>query len=1104
MLSARLDEAVVDVVKEGTSDMTRINTNVSSLNAQKTLARSNTKLQEALTRLSTGLRINVGKDDPAGLIASEVLRSDIISVERAITNSQRANQMIGTADSALGQVSSLLNDVRGLVSEAANTGAMSVEQISANQLQIDSSLEAIDRIAQVTQFQGKRLLDGSLDFVTAGVDNSKITDLQIDQGNFGSQNEIGIAVEVVTQATRGQLTYQHGAIAEAVVLEIGGRNGFEAFSFAGGSTIAQMAAAINLVADALGVTAEVQTAATAGTITTSSYGADNDISITADTAGEDEGNIRVKFTADNSAAGSTATTATYVRSTGNDPGTLDVELQTEAWSKGKWQVNGDLDSSADDAFTIESKIFGAQNEFEIKIADAGAGLQVTYDHDGGTGGIGLLTINVDVGVGNSPTELKAAIEGNARLNSLFTVDDTVLDGTGGVDFTVAADASKYKTRLATAVTGGTIQATANDVVAEINDATKNAALAGDVTAALATGNDGHELVTAFQESAFYGTAAANNRLQFLAPEGAKNVRFVSTPGQALAVDLATEPEGLGFSSAIVQGLEAGTSFKITAKQKGAEYDDIEIVMVDQATANLRAAVWDPVSKKLTINADINGADDIAAVIGYINNNDAVSPYFRAELWGTTDGTTQVDDTDFTGTVATTSGGVVSEGTVIINLETDANGIIQTSASELLTFFDDTANHSAAFKALGLSVSNAEGSDGSGMLGATLSDLVFATSGTDLQDKQASGDTYALNGEDASLKITAVNRGATYNDVVVEFEDTATAGAETFTYDPILKKLTIGIESGVTTPHHINDPTTGSWTNTTLPGYDAELAALFTMADGVGGNGSAVITSASDFATLSGGVEDAGQEEGASLLGNEDQANTGLAFKAVQYGSDEFVSVRALNGTSFSVVDSAGTSTDRAVGTDVDARLNGIQAVGTGLTAVINTSALDLTFSLDSDVADGEALTFTIVSGGAQFQLGPDVVSNQQARLGISSVNTAKLGGVAGRLFEVRSGGSKDLKTDVIGAASVIEEVITQITTLRGRLGAFQRTTLETNIQALADTLEALTEAESSIRDTDFAKESANLTKAQILVQSGLSVLTIANSNPQSVLALLQR
>src|SRR5262245_7673181 len=154
--------------------MTRINTNVSSLVAQKTLARSNEQLQTALTRLSTGLRINVGKDDPAGLIASEVLRSDIISVNRAISNSERANQIIATADSALGQVSALLNDIRGLVSEAANTGALSDEQIAANQLQVDSSLEAIDRIAQTTSFQGRRLLDGSLDFLTSSAGTADV------------------------------------------------------------------------------------------------------------------------------------------------------------------------------------------------------------------------------------------------------------------------------------------------------------------------------------------------------------------------------------------------------------------------------------------------------------------------------------------------------------------------------------------------------------------------------------------------------------------------------------------------------------------------------------------------------------------------------------------------------------------------------------------------------------------------------------------------------------------------------------------------------------------------------------------------------------------
>ncbi|MFI4874078.1 MAG: flagellin, partial [Blastopirellula sp. JB062] len=191
--------------------MTRINTNVSSLVAQKNLGRSNSDLNTTLTRLSTGLRINSGKDDPAGLIASESLRSDITSVEKAITNSERANQLIATADSALGQVSSLLNDIRGLISEAANTGALSDDQIAANQLQIDSSLEAIDRIAQVTSFQGKRLLDGNLDFITQDVNSSAVEGLRIDQANFGTHSTIGVKVNVVSQATRGSLNYGFGA-----------------------------------------------------------------------------------------------------------------------------------------------------------------------------------------------------------------------------------------------------------------------------------------------------------------------------------------------------------------------------------------------------------------------------------------------------------------------------------------------------------------------------------------------------------------------------------------------------------------------------------------------------------------------------------------------------------------------------------------------------------------------------------------------------------------------------------------------------------------------------------------------------------------------------
>ena len=76
--------------------------------------------------------------------------------------------------------------------------------------------------------------------------------------------------------------------------------------------------------------------------------------------------------------------------------------------------------------------------------------------------------------------------------------------------------------------------------------------------------------------------------------------------------------------------------------------------------------------------------------------------------------------------------------------------------------------------------------------------------------------------------------------------------------------------------------------------------------------------------------------------------------------------------------------------------------------------------------------------------------------------------------------------------------------LRGRLGAFQKDILETNVNSLSVALENVTASESAIRDADFASETAALTRAQILVQANTSVLSQANSSPQSVLTLLGR
>src|SRR3954468_20459390 len=149
--------------------MSRINTNVQSLYAQRGLGRSQQTLNTTLQRLSTGLKINSGADDPAGLIASQQLKSEIAGITQAVSNSQRANNVIATAEGALTEVSSLLQSVKGLIVQAANSGAMSADEIKANQLQLDSAVQSITRISETTTFAGLHLIDGSLDYLTSGV-----------------------------------------------------------------------------------------------------------------------------------------------------------------------------------------------------------------------------------------------------------------------------------------------------------------------------------------------------------------------------------------------------------------------------------------------------------------------------------------------------------------------------------------------------------------------------------------------------------------------------------------------------------------------------------------------------------------------------------------------------------------------------------------------------------------------------------------------------------------------------------------------------------------------------------------------------------------------
>lgn len=186
----------------------RVNTNLGSLNALRNLSHVGAEFSKSVTRLSTGLRIATAADDPAGLIISENFRAQIGGLDQAIRNNQDAINYSKTAEAALDEVSRLLNDARRLAVASGNTGALDANAIQANQNQLRSILDSIDRIATQTQFGNKKLLDGSAGIVSTVTDATRFGAINIG-GTFGgfTVNAAGaITVQVTQVAVRNSIT----------------------------------------------------------------------------------------------------------------------------------------------------------------------------------------------------------------------------------------------------------------------------------------------------------------------------------------------------------------------------------------------------------------------------------------------------------------------------------------------------------------------------------------------------------------------------------------------------------------------------------------------------------------------------------------------------------------------------------------------------------------------------------------------------------------------------------------------------------------------------------------------------------------------------------
>jgi len=839
--------------------MTRINTNVSSLRGLRNLQKSNDQLNQSLTRLSTGLKINSGKDNPAGLIAGETLRLQVTTIEQSIKNSNRANNVIATADSALGEISGLLNQVRGLVQEGLNDGALSQSELDANQLQIDAALSAINRISANTTFAGDKLIDGSKAFKTSvtTADAAKLSDFQINEAVFGSSSTLTLNAEVTAAAERGELRYSGGSLTSDTTLEIAGSAGSQVLFLGSGSSTTNIRDAINEVSDVTGVNATI---------------------------------------------GSGLTIAE-----GAQAGTF--EIQTNAI-----QNTIDINASTSGSITVND------------IRNEQTGADPTLGSDASLGG--SVSIQFVENTNNSAASVSA-------INT---------DGSGNITI-----------QIELGDTAGTSSTTATDI-----------------TNAIAANGTAASLVEIVDNSAV-GTFSAGGAQTLTG--GADSETLTLTDNRATATEGAFATLGGNLSIDLNQATGNGVATSATAATDADGNVTVSVVLGTDGSGNGNATLQD-IANAIAADQTAGGAAE------FITGSSTA-----------------------TNTVVSDSGG-----------------------AQLFT----------------------DGHDG------TNNDISFI----DKRDDPTAGTlTVDFDGSSANQTLAvAVNTTGDNNDIVVT--------------------LATDADGNVTS--------TAEEVAAAINGDSTAFALLEATAEG---NGSELVSD-------TGGAQTVDAGSGALVLSSTD------------FGSNEFVEVNVLTGSFETTLADNTTASNRDFGTDIEATINGQAALGKGLQASVKTSTLDasLSFEVANNVAN-ETAAVTITGGGSLFQIGQEVSAAGQVGIGIEAINTARLGGITGKLFELGSTGGKSLNDvggNVQGAdlVKIVDEALQRVSTLRGRLGAVQKNVIETNISTLGVALENISEARSQIVDTDFAQETANLTKAQILSQAGISVVAIANQNPQQVLSLL--
>ena len=199
----------------------RINQNIMANNAYRNLSTTNMSLGKSLEKLSSGFRINRAADDAAGLVISQNLRAQTSGLRQATRNAQDGISVVQTAEGALNEVHTILNRMRDLSVQAANTGSNDVAARTAAQSEITALTAEVTRISTSTSFGGTKLLDGTYTAKQFQIGANATDILTVTIADMGS-TVIAPTVDVTTETGSAAAIASYDAAIAAVSTARGG------------------------------------------------------------------------------------------------------------------------------------------------------------------------------------------------------------------------------------------------------------------------------------------------------------------------------------------------------------------------------------------------------------------------------------------------------------------------------------------------------------------------------------------------------------------------------------------------------------------------------------------------------------------------------------------------------------------------------------------------------------------------------------------------------------------------------------------------------------------------------------------------------------------